>query len=451
MARFVLALLVMMLGLPISAAVPHIKALSATDAVLLAVRLHPNVQHAQLDRVLDRFTLAIANNAFMPQYQLSGVSQWATGVKPAQSGIASVSVKAPWGTRVSVSKTLQKDGDDTNLVVSQPILRGLGAVNRIQLDNAQDQMTLGRLSLSDTLMSVINRALTSYWALIQAEQDLKVRQLSLDQTRAILKAYSIKVKIGQMARANLLQQKTALLQGQLDYRAQLNAIQTAQHNLKVALGLSPDASIHIVHDLNKLEHLKLPTLDESIRQALAHNVGYLKHQLLMHSLARGILSAEDAQRWQLDAEGQWSAKHHWQTDLKLSIPIHDLTRQQQLVSARVAYRQAQLQLEQARRQLISDVKINWDHCRSQLEQIRLAQQTVKLTHKDYQLAQRARLAGINSTYEVIAQQEKWVEAQLQLSALKIGYLNTLISFHQQLGTTLSLWKIHLNHFEARLT
>jgi outer membrane protein TolC len=436
-----------MLSAPILAKTLPSHPLSVMDAVLLAVRFHPSVKHAQLQRVLERFAVSVAENTFMPQYFLSGTSTWAQGVDPQHSASASIGLKSSWGGQVTLRKSGPHAGDNaTAIEVSQPLLRGFGSgVNRSELDNARDQEVIGYLDLRSTLTQVINRALTAYWALLQADQDLKVHQLSLNQTRTVLKSYQIKVKIGQMARVNLLQQETALLQGQLAYQTQVNQIKTVQQNLRMALGLDPDASLQIDHHLDLLTRIKLPTLKRSIDLALKYNVGYLKEKLSMHAVERGVVVAEDAQRWQLDAEGQWS-RRDWQAGLKLSVPVHDLARQQQLLSARIAYRQAASDLTQAKQTLISDVKTSWLNCRSELQQIQLAQKAVTLSYKDYQLAQRARLAGINSTYEVIAQQKNWVDAQLQLSALKITYLNSLIAFHAQLGTTLSIWGIHLGDF-----
>ena len=56
------------------------------------------------------------------------------------------------------------------------------------------------------------------------------------------------------------------------------------------------------------------------------------------------------------------------------------------------------------------------------------------------------MAGINSTFEVIGLQQQWTDSQLQLSALKISYLNSLMDFYAHLGTTLDLWDLHLDSF-----
>ena len=422
------------------------KYLSVQDAVLLSLRMHPDVLNAALDRVVDRFRLAVQHNQFWPQYTLSGSAQKAKKTKDQFSSEASINLKTKLGTSLAVSKSWSDMAEtNTNLQfqIKQPLLRGFGvAVNQAGLSAAEDQEFIGQLNLKQTLVNTINHTLSAYWAVIKAEQDLKVQRLSLKQTRLNLKKFQIKVRVGQMARASLAQQKTALLSGQRDLKNMQNQLETAHRDLLLALGLNPDTKLKIQHNLASLSRLKLPRLTESITYALQHNMSYLMAQRNMRGLKRAIQIAQDQQKPQLDASMTWS-QHDWQTGLTWSLPIHDMSRKQQLVEAKINYKKSLRNLEQTKRQLIIKVRNSWYMCRSQLDQIRLTQQTVSLTKSDYYNALRSRLAGINSTYEVIAQQKAWIDAQIRLSAIKILYLNTLTQFHAILGDTLDIWNVAL--------
>ena len=82
---------------------------------------------------------------------------------------------------------------------------------------------------------------------------------------------------------------------------------------------------------------------------------------------------------------------------------------------------------------------------SQLEQIKLSRQSVKSAYNDYKMALLKQLSGMSSTFEVISLQQQWVDEQLRLINLKINYLNSLISLHAKLGTTLQIWGVQLEN------
>ena len=54
--------------------------MSLREAILLALRYNPNIQNAELDRIIQRYQLRLANNEFELQYALgaSGVIQKST-------------------------------------------------------------------------------------------------------------------------------------------------------------------------------------------------------------------------------------------------------------------------------------------------------------------------------------------------------------------------------------
>ena len=60
--------------LPIAPNGQHKKMLKLTlhEAILLALRYNPNIQNAELDRIIQRYQLRLAHNAFELQYALAG-------------------------------------------------------------------------------------------------------------------------------------------------------------------------------------------------------------------------------------------------------------------------------------------------------------------------------------------------------------------------------------------
>lgn len=421
------------------------KLLKVNDAVFLALRYHPNVKNAQLDRVVDRFSLEVAHNAFMPQYRLTGSTNWAKDSSTNKDVKAEIYMKSIYGSRIGVRKDWGS-GQNTALELSQPLLRGFDSdVNLSELESARDNEYTGWLSLQNVLINTIDESLRAYWTVMAAEKGVEVQKKSLEILKQTLNAYELKVKVGQMAKASLDQQRTALLNAELLFENQLNTLNISKQNLLMALGLDPSAMISVEEDFSAMSKIKLPTLEKCVELALKYNISYLKQKYTIRSLYRALLVAKDNQHWQLDATGSINTSS-WNAGLSLDIPINDLPRQQQLVQAKISYEKSQRDLLRAKQVLLSDVKNKWYNCKSQLEQIKISKQSVKSAYNDYKMALLKQMSGMTSTFEVISLQQQWVDAQLALINLKVSYLNSLIGLHSTLGTTLHVWGIKLENF-----
>lgn len=422
------------------------KLLTSYDAVMLALRFHPNVKNAQLDRIVDKFSLEVAHNHFMLQYGLTGMATWSKNNQQTQTGNAEIYLNSTLGGRFAVKKNFG-DNDNYGIEFSQPLLRGFGSdVNLVDLESAKDNEYIGFLNLQGTLINTIDEALIAYWNLMAAQRGSNVQKTSLDLLRKTLESYEIKVKVGQMAKASLDQQKTAVLNGELLYEDQLNKVNLAKQNLLMSLGLDPNAKINIEEDFSSISRIKLPALDQCIALALKHNLDYLRQKMTNRALYRSLLIAQDQQNWQLDAAGSVNNQGEWTAGINMSVPINDLPREQQLVQAKVSYEKGQRDLLRQKQILISDIKNRWYNCSSQLEQIRISVKSVKSAYNDYKMALLKQMSGMTSTFEVISLQQQWVDAQLALINLKISYLNSLISLHAKLGTTLQIWGVEFAMF-----
>src|SRR3990167_2808769 len=73
--------------LPLPRALPHrVMHLTLKEAILLSLRNNPSIQSADLGRVIDKFSLLVAHNAYEPQFTLGGQGSFANGSNPAYSG-----------------------------------------------------------------------------------------------------------------------------------------------------------------------------------------------------------------------------------------------------------------------------------------------------------------------------------------------------------------------------
>ena len=171
--------------------------LSIREAILLALRYNPNIQNAELDRIIQRYQLRLAHNEFELQYALSasGVTQKTTfnGVGSARSNsfLASpeLSLKTKLGTQATLTMPNNVAPDNgysplLGLSVTQPLLRGFGkSVNETALLDAIDNDWLNKLNLQQSVIDQITQVILSYRSLILSGNNLQnqVSQLLLSE------------------------------------------------------------------------------------------------------------------------------------------------------------------------------------------------------------------------------------------------------------------------------
>jgi outer membrane protein TolC len=114
--------------------------LSMQEAILLALRYNPDIQNAELDRIIQRYQLRQAYNEFELQFALAGSANFErnhfsdVGSSNSHSLLATpeVSLKTKLGTRLALRMdnnvaTYDSYNPVLNFSITQPLLRGLEA------------------------------------------------------------------------------------------------------------------------------------------------------------------------------------------------------------------------------------------------------------------------------------------------------------------------------------
>ncbi len=472
--------------------------LTLRDAVLLALRNNPTVKSSELQRVVDKFTLAVARNQFEPQYQLTGQANYANGSRPGYNYTPQVSLTTPYGTQLSTNVSNSWDGSGNGSSVAtatlqQPLLRGFGRkIVEAQLYTAIQQEKVNQLTLKSSIISVILSVTQAYYQLVQDYNTLVTNELNLQNSKETLRQTIVRIQAGQAPGTDRVVQETDVASALLNIEGNKNTILQDQQNLITLLGLDPDVKISIDKQIH-VDNVKLPTLEKAIQIGLANNIEYQQALLNYKVTERNLLVAQNQQKWDLElsanvsrtlfATGTESVNTGSNSTtttttttgtttttttivngfitnpgttsggsattksltLSLNVPIDNFSIKQQLVNARVSLKQAQLSLENSKRQLITQVTNNYHSLLSQLEQIKLAEKNVALAQQSLNIEILKYNSGRSTSINVTTQRNNLTNAQLTLISQKITYLNTLETFFQTLGTTLEKWNVSLTY------
>lgn len=451
--------------------------LSLREAILLALRYNPNIQNAELDRILQRYQLRLAHNEFELQYALAGsaavTNNRYNGVGDAvtKSYLASpeANLKTKLGTQIglNIDNNVSNYNSYTpvlNFTVNQPLLRGFGkTVNEVHLLNAIDNEWLNKLTLQQSVIDQVTQVISAYRSLILSGNNLQNQQLQLKEARKSYETNEKKIKAGQLEPTGNIQQSYQIESLSLMVEQAENDFKIAAQDLLQTIGLDPSMRLSVPNNV-EVGKLVVPDLKQAIEQALKHNSPYLAQQMVMRADERAYELAKNQQLWQLDlganvqsgmvtnvdgnqgVAGIYNGRNVNQTArLTLTVPLHDLNRRNQLITAKVRLEKDRLNLLAMKRALETSITNTINNIQSLAKRYELAEKQVSLAGQSYALEKKKQQAGIASALDVNNTQNQLIQAQMGLIGAKIAYLNQLSSLERILGTTLDHWKIKLRY------
>ncbi len=278
--------------------------------------------------------------------------------------------------------------NQVQLTFNQPLLRNFGPNNnRYDLKRAQNQVDISVLDLNTTINEKVFEIERAYWYLVRAHENLKVRQMALEQSNRQLKNTQDAVRVGTKSAIDLLNAETEVVgyEGQvLRERAQLESY---EDQLKALLNLRVEGtdSLKAIIPLDS-PTLEKPTIgfDEALHVSLARNpklvrierqlensnltIRYQKNQLLPqldlnfdlsyfgqggvrflyendNALTGVIVGQEETTRWDAFDEIIKRKYPDLRITLNLSIPFETLFSRAGLAKARLEEQQNLLEKE----------------------------------------------------------------------------------------------------------
>ena len=489
-----------LLIIPLSLAVftvcaEEVKLLSLQDAILLGLRYNANVRTAELNRVVQKFQLEVAQWQFQPHYSFSAGDSWSTSrygnqfspMTQTWSATPGVSWNSPIGTTVTASESNSWAGHNhfspaTNVTITQPLISGFGeAVVEAGLEEAYDTEKTNKLGLKSTIMSQVTSTISAYMTVVGAENSVEVDQESLDRAKTNLFQTKLYIQAGQNPQSDQVQAEAQVAQAMSQLQLDKSALVIAKYSLLQTIGLEPTSNIRVLHDV-PLEKYHLLSEEESIKKTLENNIDYQTAVIQIATASRGVMQAKDANRWSLDLTETYNrggyvnspasiaapvaapmtaspantlgggfnslignTAYGSTTGLTLTVPIDAKDKQGSLLSAEIGLEAAQLNLKQAKQTLIIQTMSSRDSLVNAETQIQLEESQVKLDQQTLQNTQRSYRAGMSSSLQVTQQSQTLANDQRLLVTAKIGYFEALASFDQMYGHTLDTWGIHVQY------
>ncbi len=442
--------------------------LSLSDIVFLVVANNTEIKNAYLNRIAEKEDLAVEEDKFVPNLtptfslSLDGLGGNTNSNSTGRAG-AQVEVRVPTGATlnfnwegnadISGENNLSSGTNDDffrqsfQVDINQPILRGAGTkLNRASVKIARLQEQENIINLKSTLIDTITNSIIAYRNLLQAQEQVKIQQLSLENALESLEVTQALIDAGRRAPVDIIQNEANVARRRVSLLSAENQLESRKVALLTILDIDKNTKI-VTEDIPpvKLTVLNLEKLRET---ALANRPDYLISQINVSQNKLQLLEAKDRRRWDLSLTASLRNETDRESDaragLSLSRTIGDLSLKQQFERARVNLLQSENSLENNLADLNLELEDRVRDVNLSFSQLELAQNATRLSQRQFEIEQeKQRLGRPTTILDLIRLQEDLAQARLDELNATIGYLNALTNLDQFLGTTLQTWKIEI--------
>ncbi len=344
------------------------------------------------------------------------------------------------------------------LSATQPLLRGFGpTVTRAPITNAQLEAHASEQDYRQTVINTVSRVMFNYYDLFFALRQAEVLLVNLEQARVVLNNNRIRLRVGDMTRAEVLQAESTVAQREGDYYNSLRAIQDAEDALWLLIDRSGDNH----HWDTELVPTEIPTLetmalseDQLIGMAREMRPDLIAQRLRREETEINRRVAANALLPQLDFVGSMGYDAtdidfghangdffdgdfaQWAVGLQLSYPLQNR-------AARHGYRQSELRLQQAdteieslRLQIILGVRAALRALQNALDLIAAREAEVRARELELRDEQRRYEVGLSTTEILLRFQNDLATARINRLSAVVTYAKAIIALDQITGRLL---------------
>ncbi len=447
--------------------------LSLPETILLGLRQNNSIRNNYLTRVVDRFSLYISEEEFIPRWtNITGSASRADSQNSDSLGLGTgLTWETPYGTNfgldLSTNQDLPNTSDSSSIATTnatatlqQPLLKGFGKeINTATLRQARISELQSKLELKSSVSQAITKLINAFFAYEGEKWSLEIALRSLKRNEKLLHNNKLLVKAGHMASDELTQTELSVSNSEIEVKGAENTLNNARLQLLNLLSLNPDLKLITSMERNPTQ-LEID-LEQAKKKAYMSNPVYLSQQMAIKNTMLGLRLARDNLRWELNLVGNYTMADSgsstgssvsnlsdepatWSAGFNLLIPLdmRDLRREE--VDAEVALEQAKLNLQKARENLDSTVRNAVVAVENTWQRLLISRRSLELAHRTLKTEIKKLSVGKSSSFEVLARQLTLRESEsTELNAV-IAYHNSLAALDEILGTTLDTWQITLN-------
>lgn len=449
--------------------------MSLDDCIALAVKQNRTIKNAYLDRVVQRYTLRMAEEKFTPTLTLTpavtstgtttALGSSSTGsagtTTTTSTATASATEKLPTGAALTLNGTYGISSTEQtsptraygwNVSLIQPLLKGGGLdVNLASIRQARLTEQSNILSLKTTITSTVTDVVSAYRSYVQAIKSLEITRQSLERSRELVATNRELIAAGRMAAIEIVQSEADLANREFSLLSAENQVDAARLALTKAIDIDKNSRLAPVPET------AIPQVpyshEQAKRLAFENRPDYLQTLLNYENTKIQLMLAKNGTLWDLSLTGSYSEDYTrsaaagpvssngiWTAGLTLTIPFDNLYRasseRSAYIAADIALKKFENDLARQRENIEIEVQDALRNAEMNYRQIRLATLARTLSEKKVEIETEKLKAGRSTNFQLVSYQNDLVSAQNNELAAIITYLNALTTLESKLGITL---------------
>ncbi|MEW6755994.1 MAG: TolC family protein [Candidatus Latescibacterota bacterium] len=471
------ALLVALAYLPGHAAEPML--LGLEEAVRLALANNLELHSAALDTLVQAESVAAEGSRFgrtlvgrashlaQRTPSVSALEQVQTTSSDRQSLALGLSQQLPTGGSAALSlvsgrsasnvafRTMNPIYDSAlELSLTQPLLQGVGRINRVGLELAQNGLAQAGLRAAGQARDLHAEVALAYWDLFAAQHELAVKEQLQAGALRVLETVRARLETGTGTRSSVLVAEVSVAQRDEEIVVAGGAVQAAEDRLEALCGLDRQAQSRALSLAPADTPRVVPftaDLEEGVSQAVATSVPLQQARLQVESLGLQVDLARDQSRPAADLNvtlgltgigGRYGddlsvlrqgEARSWGGGANLSVPFGPTSAEARYRQRRLEQERREVDLEDLRLQVAQQARQRHRQVGISLRRIDAVRAAVGLAQLSVE-EQEARLGlGLSTAREVLDAQDALATARLRLLRAHVDYSQALALWDQITG------------------
>ena len=362
----------------------------------------------------------------------------------------------------------------------QPLLRGRGR-NATERDIivARNNTLTNRAQFRGEVESVIRQVSDTYWDLVEAKEQLKVSEESLELAKELHEMNRIQVEVGTLAPLEMVQSEVGVATREEEIIRRTQAVEDAEDVLRRLVNLAQGAlwatPITPVTD-PAVEHQPID-VEKAVETAYAHRIDVRQQEIANATLRLDADVARNRKLPQLDLSAGYGFNalagtndfvnpdgvrilnvtsyddalqsivdgdfEGWRITLNFSMPLENRAAEARAAIAELAAERGEYQLRDLKDGVLLEVRRTARAVESAAKAIDSAKVSSKLARKNLEAEQKRYENGLSTSFRVLEIQEDLSEAQSREVTAIISYRKALTAYHLATGQLLDEHSVRL--------
>ncbi len=387
---------------------------------------------------------------------------------------ASVSGQLPTSTRysgrvndVSSADTFNDFAEEhtagADLSITQPLLKGRGwDIATMEVRIARRNLNITWLGFRAAVEEILLQVEQAYWNLLLAQDDLVVRQKSVEAAQSLVDEAHAKLEVDSASEADVVQAESGLAQRQLSLIEARRTVQLRQRLLKDLI--FPDlqeAVDELIPTDHPAEEFTVPDYQEILDRALAMRVELEQAEHRIANADDQLRRGRNSRLPQVDLEAGYGYNGlgtsfsdsfnqvydrdnpSWTVGLVYSKPWPDRAAHASVDQLRAAVRQQTIEAERVRRGIILEAAEVYDNLKSAAERVnasRIAVRLARLNVENEKVRYGVNQATLN---DVLRLEAELAQTETSLLSAIADYQNGIANMRRTCGAMLDFWNIRM--------